>query len=292
MTALVITPGGFSKLWLLLVLMLSFFTPHIHAQDPTTVPIFLPAYKATQWSRLRGSIISSNDVETLYTIFCSPSTRTVTDGEDSNDCVIAGGGKLPFTFFEGPSTLHYGQTVGSDFAVTQACDLAGTTAATCSASTSLGASFSLGPLRGPVDTALGPVVLPSTAVQWGVLTLAQPPLTSTVSGSWIVTYYLPSSSTSSTAAVVPTLTLTHTPTATSEGSAGAGASVSAVETGSGSGTVVSGSTGTSGSSSTSGSATGAGASASTTPSGAARLRGRGSWLAASILLGDIAYILS
>ncbi|XXH01180.1 serine palmitoyltransferase component [Hypoxylon texense] len=281
MAALIATTDGFSNLWPLLVLMLSFIAPHVQAQDPTTVPIFLPAYKATEWSRLRGSIVSSNDAETLYTIFCSPSTRTVTSNENYGGCAIA---KIPFTFLEGPSTMHYEQNIGSDFAITQACILAGTTAATCSASTSAASSFSLGPLRGPFDTAQGPVTLTGTAVQWGVLTLAQPPLTSTVSGSRIVTYYPPSST--STAGGGGGGVSTPTPTVTSEESTGPG--VSAVETGSGNGSVVSESAGTSGSSSTSDSA---GPSASTIPSGAARSGGSESWLAATVLLGGIASIL-
>ncbi|KAI1771585.1 hypothetical protein F4818DRAFT_207866 [Hypoxylon cercidicola] len=269
--------AGLLGMWSLLVLVLSFFAPYTEAQDLTTVPIFLPAYEATKWSQLRGSIISSNDVETLYTIFCAPSSRTAT-GEDLAGCAIDS--RLPFTFFEGPSTLHLGQTVESEFTVTQACDLAGTTAATCSFSTSLASSFSLGPLHGPVDTAQAPLALTGAAVQWGVLTLAQPPLTSTVDGSRVVTYYPPPSS-SETAAV-------STPTATS-------GKMSAVETGSGSGSgseTVAAETAasTSGSSSSSsGSETGAAAetSASTPPSSAAKLGGWENRLEASLLLGAV-----
>ncbi|OTA99314.1 hypothetical protein M426DRAFT_325236 [Hypoxylon sp. CI-4A] len=74
---------------------------------PTTAPIWLPGYGPMQWSRLRGSIVTSNDAETTYTIFCAPS-------DDDRRCKIGGHGLLlPFTFAEGPSTLHYDHTVAS-----------------------------------------------------------------------------------------------------------------------------------------------------------------------------------
>ncbi|XDG04914.1 hypothetical protein ABKA04_004529 [Annulohypoxylon sp. FPYF3050] len=198
----------------------------IGAQDPTPsiVSVFLPSYGPTDWAALRGSIISSNDAETTYTIFCAPG--------GSHSCNIGGGTLLPFTFAEGPLTYHYEQTVDSTISITQACVLSNTTAATCSGSTSLGA-ITLGPLSGPSSTSVAPFTLADNSfrdalataantlipippfyktsqerslstlsspprltylphlgpsLHWAALTLAAPPQTSTA-GSLTLTYY-------------------------------------------------------------------------------------------------------
>ncbi|KAI1454637.1 hypothetical protein F4805DRAFT_460580 [Annulohypoxylon moriforme] len=169
------------RLTLPLLLFLSILTQPIGAQDPTpsTVSVFLPSYGPRDWAALRGSILSSDDVETTYTIFCAP--------DRSNSCDIGGGTLLPFTFAEGPSTYHYERTVDSTISITQACLLSNTTAAICSGSTSLGA-ITLGPLSGPSSTSVAPFTLTGPSIHWAALTLATPPLTS-VAGSLTFTYY-------------------------------------------------------------------------------------------------------
>ncbi|KAI2471161.1 hypothetical protein F4781DRAFT_388212 [Annulohypoxylon bovei var. microspora] len=171
------------RMWLMPIrlLFLSILTQPIGAQDPTptTVSVFLPSYGPRDWTALRGSILSSNDAETRYTIFCAQ--------DKSYGCNIGGGTLLPFTFAEGPSTYHYEQTIDSTISIYQACLLSDTTAATCSGSTSLGA-ITLGPLSGPSSTSVAPFTLTGPSIHWGVLTLAAPPLTS-VAGSLTFTYY-------------------------------------------------------------------------------------------------------
>ncbi|KAI1090583.1 hypothetical protein F5B19DRAFT_318799 [Rostrohypoxylon terebratum] len=164
-----------------LLLFLSILTQSIGAQEPTPsiVSVFLPSYGPRDWAALRGSIISSNDVETTYTIFCA--------ADESHSCNIGGGTLLPFTFAEGPLTYHYEQTINSTISVTQACVLSNTTAATCSGSTSLGA-ITLGPLSGPSSTSVAPFTLAGPSLHWAALTLAAPPQTSTA-GSLTLTYY-------------------------------------------------------------------------------------------------------
>ncbi|OTA89319.1 hypothetical protein M434DRAFT_14625 [Hypoxylon sp. CO27-5] len=166
------------------LLFICVFAQFIQAQNPnpTTIPIFLPGYNATQWSFLRGSVVSSNDVETTYTIFCASVTR---------GCHIGGGTLLPFTFAEGPSTMHFERTVESTISATSACQLSGTTAATCHGTISLGA-VAIGPTTGPTVESTAPFTLTGSDVArlWGVLTLDKPPLTSVdPSRSRTYTYY-------------------------------------------------------------------------------------------------------
>ncbi|KAI1207767.1 uncharacterized protein F4807DRAFT_166390 [Annulohypoxylon truncatum] len=193
-----------SRIWLTLslLLFLSILTGPVGAQDPTPtiVSVFLPSYGPTDWAALRGSILSRNDAETTYTIFCAP--------DQSHSCNIGGGTLLPFTFAEGPSTYHYERTIDSTISITQACLLSDTTAATCSGSTSLG-SITLGPLSGPSSTSVAPFTLTGASVRWGALTLAAPPLTSTASGLTF-TYYgsgAPESTASSDAVATATMTM-------------------------------------------------------------------------------------
>ncbi|KAI0165067.1 hypothetical protein GGR52DRAFT_557336 [Hypoxylon sp. FL1284] len=263
--------GGSSTVWPLLALLLSLFAPRAQARDqPTTVPIFLPAYNEPElWSVLRGSIVSSNDVETLYTIFCAPSTETTTSGEDYAGCVIAGGSSLPFTFVEGPSTLHLGYTIESSLSLTQTCALTGTTAATCFESASLAASFTglagaPAATNAPTSTS-ATLVLTGDAVRWGVLTLAEPPLTSTVDGTSVVTYYPPSSTSSSTATVQTTTTMATAATTTSAADAGSGSGAAQ---------------------------TGGSADPETGAAVSMRARGRGqSWFEMGLVLGTVLFVL-
>ncbi|KAF3060001.1 hypothetical protein GL218_04987 [Daldinia childiae] len=69
---------------------------------PTTVPIWLPNMSGEEWSQWRGSIISSNDVETVYTIFC-PAERP--------GCTVFSTNDMPVTFTEGPATLRTANTI-------------------------------------------------------------------------------------------------------------------------------------------------------------------------------------
>ncbi|KAI0895055.1 hypothetical protein F4806DRAFT_469777 [Annulohypoxylon nitens] len=191
-----------------LLLFLSILMQSIGAQDPTPsiVSVFLPSYGPTDWAALRGSIISSNDAETTYTIFCAP--------DASHSCNIGGGTLLPFTFAEGPLTYHYEQTIDSTISITQACVLSNTTAATCSGSTSLG-TITLGPLSGPSSTSVAPFTLAGPSLHWAALTLAAPPQTSTA-GSLTLTYY----STSASKATSTTSAATSNPTAQLESTSG------------------------------------------------------------------------
>ncbi|KAI2603011.1 uncharacterized protein GGS25DRAFT_509626 [Hypoxylon fragiforme] len=96
--------GWFTPLVLTLILLS--FTQSIAAQDTSsTVSVYLPAIRSAQWSQLRGSIVTSDNEETVYTIFCAPE-QTSTPGDRFASCSV-GDDRLPFTFTEGPSTLHY-----------------------------------------------------------------------------------------------------------------------------------------------------------------------------------------
>ncbi|KAI0382599.1 hypothetical protein F5Y04DRAFT_279891 [Hypomontagnella monticulosa] len=183
------TAPKFSHMWPApLLLVLSIFAGTIQAQDPgpTTVPVFLPAYRPQDWSSLRGSIVTSNDVETVYTVFCAHNETEASLHHTMTRCQI--GNLVPFTFTEGPSTLHIEDQIESKISITLGCTLTGTTAATCSGETILSTSFRFGPLTGPTSTSVAPTALSGSRVGWGVLTLAEPPLTST-SGTRTITYY-------------------------------------------------------------------------------------------------------
>lgn len=65
MLAVAATTRSLLVAWLPLALV-PLFAPLIHAQDPTTVSVFLPGYKGEEmWSQLRGSIVSSVRLPTL-----------------------------------------------------------------------------------------------------------------------------------------------------------------------------------------------------------------------------------
>lgn len=77
------TVSGFSSMWPApLLLVLSVFTGAIQAQDPgpTTVPVFLPAYKPQDWSSLRGSIVTSvcSILKINFTIYLFPLSGSLT----------------------------------------------------------------------------------------------------------------------------------------------------------------------------------------------------------------------
>ncbi|KAK8091831.1 hypothetical protein PG997_002192 [Apiospora hydei] len=97
------------------------------------------------------------------------------------DCEIVAG--PPLTFALGPSTFQRGATLTGSFSYTQTCVLESTTAATCSYSSSIAADCPTGPL-----SQSGTITFTGDRMQWGVLTLGEPPLTSIfTSGSRTVT---------------------------------------------------------------------------------------------------------
>ncbi|RNJ55179.1 hypothetical protein D7B24_008875 [Verticillium nonalfalfae] len=135
-----------------------------HAKDQGTVPIFLPYYDAKSWSLVRGSVITSKPDETTYTIFCAPQTTP------SCDLAL----ELPFIFAEGDNTLRFEGTLTSTYTANLECKLGGTTAATCSAYSSLKSGFVAGLYTGPTEISWTST-LSGSEVQWGTLTLADQP---------------------------------------------------------------------------------------------------------------------
>ncbi|KAH8912618.1 hypothetical protein BR93DRAFT_963774 [Coniochaeta sp. PMI_546] len=125
------------------------------AQNPTTVPVFLPGYGPGDWEALRGSIIASDDKATTYTLFCVEQTPP--------SCVLDT--DLPLSFAEGPGTLRTAHL---------SCNLAGSTAATCTGSSFYGAGFHEGSITGPTQT-VWTKTLTGNEIKWGVLTLTTPP---------------------------------------------------------------------------------------------------------------------
>ncbi|KAK4235281.1 hypothetical protein C8A03DRAFT_17951 [Achaetomium macrosporum] len=132
------------------------------AHGQSTVSVYLPEYSDSDWVALRGSIVSSDKPATAYTVFCA---------DQAPSCQIAG--ELPFVFTEGPHTLVY---TGSDPGTLTAdlrCKLDGTTAATCTGSSSFGSNYREGALTGPTQTSWTRTFA-AADVTWGVLTLTTP----------------------------------------------------------------------------------------------------------------------
>lgn len=157
---------------LLLVVSLCLFAGGSQADEPTTVPIFLPYYATKSWSRVRGSIITSDASETTYTVFCAPQTTP--------SCNLAL--DFPFVFAEGNNTLRFEGTQTSTYTANLGCSLAGTTEAACSAYSSLKSGFTVGPHTGPTEISWTST-LSGSEVEWGVLTLAESP-TNTNNGAF------------------------------------------------------------------------------------------------------------
>ncbi|KAK8143006.1 hypothetical protein G3M48_007877 [Beauveria asiatica] len=142
-------------------------TPEATSTGPiTTAPIFLPHYRGSAWSALRGSILSSDDVKncTTYTIFCCK--------EPAKGCNLAL--EFPFIIVEGPKTVEFHGTYTSTFIANIACDLDGRTAATCSGYSSYKSGYKNGHVTGPTEISWSST-LTGTDVQWGVLTMAALP---------------------------------------------------------------------------------------------------------------------
>ncbi|KAL2176808.1 uncharacterized protein P884DRAFT_244544 [Thermothelomyces heterothallicus CBS 202.75] len=144
------------------------------AQGQSTVSVYLPEYGNSDWGALRGSIISSNNSVTAYTVFCA---------DQSPNCHLAG--EIPFVFTEGAHTLVYKGTDAGTLTADLECKLDGKTAATCTGSTSVGTSHREGQLTGPTET-VWTSTFTGADVTWGVLTLstpAPPPSTTGIDGT-------------------------------------------------------------------------------------------------------------
>ncbi|KAL2266981.1 hypothetical protein VTJ83DRAFT_4258 [Remersonia thermophila] len=125
----------------------------------STVSVYLPEYGDSDWAALRGSVLSSDESTTVYTVFCA-------------ECQIDG--DLPFVFTEGPHTLVYkGENPGTLTADLE-CRLEGTTAATCTGSSSFGPGYHGPSITGPTET-VWTSTFTGPGVTWGVLTLSTPP---------------------------------------------------------------------------------------------------------------------
>ncbi|KAK3324644.1 hypothetical protein B0T19DRAFT_444053 [Cercophora scortea] len=133
-----------------------------HTDGPSVVSVFLPGYGNNEWEAYHGSIVSSDASVTTYTIFCA---------EQAPTCRIAG--DLPFIIAEGPKTLRYGGTAAGTITANLHCDLAGTTAATCTGSSSFGPSYSEGGVTGPTQTSWTKT-FSGSGVTWAALTLTTP----------------------------------------------------------------------------------------------------------------------
>ncbi|KAL2139064.1 hypothetical protein VTI28DRAFT_5849 [Corynascus sepedonium] len=132
------------------------------ARGHSTVSVFLPEYGDSDWGALRGSVISSNQSVTAYTVFCA---------DQSPSCHIAQ--EIPFVFTEGARTLVYRGTDTETLTADLECKLDEKTAATCTGSTSVGTGHREGQLTGPTET-VWTSTFTSDDVKWGVLTLSTP----------------------------------------------------------------------------------------------------------------------
>ncbi|KUI57476.1 hypothetical protein VP1G_10901 [Cytospora mali] len=150
-----------------LPLLMAFLAPSLTptaAEDSSlqsTVSVYVPGYRTENWDDLAGSVIASDSIATTYTVFCS----------DSDDCRISG--PVPFTFAEGPSTFRYSGSVESRLTAVISCELASTTAATCTEYSSYGSRFTEGNITGPTETTRT-VTYSGTDVQWASLTMTSP----------------------------------------------------------------------------------------------------------------------
>ncbi|UNI21851.1 hypothetical protein JDV02_007802 [Purpureocillium takamizusanense] len=143
-------------------------TPSQTAPTPTitTAPVFIPDYPSQSWSLFRGSVLSTTASETTYTIFCPTDTPAA--------CDISL--EFPFIIVEGQSTLKFHGTLTSTYIADLACNMNGTTAATCSGYSSYASGYTNGHHTGPTEVSWTST-LSGSHVQWGVLTLTDKPTT-------------------------------------------------------------------------------------------------------------------
>ncbi|KAH8765489.1 hypothetical protein F5883DRAFT_100893 [Diaporthe sp. PMI_573] len=131
------------------------------SSSQSTVSVYVPGYETQNWEDLAGSVITSDSTATTYTVFCA----------DANDCQISG--PLPFTFAEGPSTFRYSGSIESQLTAEISCQLASTTAATCTEYSSFGSGFTENNITGPTETTRT-VTYSGKDVQWGTLVMTTP----------------------------------------------------------------------------------------------------------------------
>ncbi|EFX05268.1 hypothetical protein CMQ_3337 [Grosmannia clavigera kw1407] len=130
----------------------------------STLPVFVPGFEPDQWSLLRGSIIGSatgSAAETTVTIFC--------DDQSTLSCQLDN--ILPFVVTEGPSSLHYAESLSGSLTVAIDCQLDNTTAAACTVYSSCGPGLG----RASAFETEWCSTLTAPNVRWGVLTLSDPP---------------------------------------------------------------------------------------------------------------------
>ncbi|ROW04478.1 hypothetical protein VMCG_05003 [Cytospora schulzeri] len=127
----------------------------------STVSVYVPGYQTKNWDGLAGSVMTSDSTATTYTVFCA----------NSDDCQISG--PIPFIFAEGPSTFKYCGSVENKFTAMISCQLASTTAATCTEYSSFGPRFTKNNTTGPTET-MRTVTYLGTEVQWAILTMSSP----------------------------------------------------------------------------------------------------------------------
>ncbi|KAM0343951.1 hypothetical protein ACHAPU_008006 [Fusarium lateritium] len=161
--------SGLASTWLALLAVNSVAYASEEPPAVTTAPIYLPYYNEESWSLVRGSVISSNEEakETTYTIFCPDD-----DAVYPPECDLSL--EFPFVLVEGPGTVRFQGTHTSRVTANLACDLQGTTKATCSGYSSFNKGYNDGVHTGPTE-----VTWTSTFtgkdVDWGVLTMGQLP---------------------------------------------------------------------------------------------------------------------
>ncbi|CAP67250.1 uncharacterized protein PODANS_1_22610 [Podospora anserina S mat+] len=159
--------GGRVSCWICTTVVIARAITGAHGQS--TVSVYIPGYGEAHWAALRGSIIGSDQSATTYTVFCA---------EKAPSCQIAG--DLPFVFTEGPGTLKYGGVAPGTLTAELECNLDGTTAATCTGSSSFGANHWEGTITGPTQT-VWTETFTTPEVTWGALTLTTPgPLPNTI----------------------------------------------------------------------------------------------------------------
>ncbi|KAF5670875.1 hypothetical protein FHETE_4323 [Fusarium heterosporum] len=161
--------SGLALTWLALLAVNSVAYASEEPPAVTAAPIYLPYYNEESWSLVRGSVISSNEEakETTYTIFCPDD-----DAIYPPECDLSL--EFPFVIVEGPGTVRFQGTHTSSLTANLACDLQGTTRATCSGYSSFNKGYNDGVHTGPTE-----VTWTSTFtgkdVEWGVLTMGQLP---------------------------------------------------------------------------------------------------------------------
>lgn len=125
----------------------------------STVSVWLPGWDSASWKNLQGTIVTTIGEDTSFSIFCEAQTV--------EECIMIG----PVTFTEGPKSLHYHYD-DSTVSVDIECALEGTSAATCTGSTSRSLTTS-----GLAESVISSTVYTGSGLQWVPLVLTTPPET-------------------------------------------------------------------------------------------------------------------